>query len=351
MRVPESLLRRSVRLLNAINILHRQGYEKLGCSFWGGIDCFSWVAVVTSTDNMMVDREIGITNLINERADSFLHEANREGNDYFGWTDARNASAEQLAELMKLRFSALLDNCKGEHAENVAWLLRVIHQISITGKLPYAVFDETHALPDWTFLIGDREYVDYAPVCDVFRLGHQKYRFCAVNLNEHIDWHSAHRTIIDRIALGQVSVLPQFPQNTYSVFEMGAYWEGAVYFIAKLLELTSKEEFLRFLEGNKVRPVYGELFYRIYDSNGQLDYFVAYVVKQYLKSKPEYAGDLKDRWEKWLTYFEARNRYKHKSPQYMHKGGHYQKNPFYGGNNPLHLGLCFKHGEEKWISN
>lgn len=74
--VPKSLLRRTVRLSNAINILHRLGYEKLGCSFWSGIDCFSWVAVVTSTDNMMVDREVGTTNLINERADSFLHEAN-----------------------------------------------------------------------------------------------------------------------------------------------------------------------------------------------------------------------------------------------------------------------------------
>lgn len=195
---------------------------------------------------MMVDREVGTTNLINKRADSFLHEANREGNAYLGW-------------------------------------------------------------------------------------------------------HSAHRTIIDRITLGQISELPQFPQNTHSVFEMGAYWEGAVYFIAKQLEVTSKEEFLLFLEESNVRSVYAELFYRIYDSNGQLDYFVAYIVKQYLKDELENFSDIKSRWEKCLTYFDAKNGYKYKSPQFMHKGGHYQKNPYYSGNNPLHLGLCFEHGEEKWI--
>lgn len=143
--------------------------------------------------------------------------------------------------------------------------------------------------------------------------------------------------------------MPQFPQNTHSVFEVGAYWEGAVYFIAKQLEVTSKEEFLLFLEESSVRSVYAELFYQIYDSNGQLDYFVAYIVKQYLKDELENFSDIKSRWDKWLTYFDAKNGYKYKSPQFMHKGGHYQKNPYNSGNNPLHLGLCFEYGEEKWI--
>ena len=296
-----------------------------------GEDIRSWTLTLCRIDNIVIDTEERSASLLDERAELYVHQMGDNGNEYFGWQDTRSANAEELAEAICSRCANLLNKCHQDNQKNIGWFTQLLGFVEQNKSLPVPYGLGNHH--SWTFELGVPHFVDLPPAIEVITDRNVKYQFERVDINEHRDWHSAHKPHIDAFCEGEVSRLPLYPANTIDVTEMGAYWEGAVYFVEKYLAVTSTKEFLLFLEAKKDKYQYGRWFFSIYDSHSQLDYFVAHVVRLHLRKDTKSSNSiaLDTRWQKWLRYFENKRRPMHDEVPFH--------NPYYGGENPLHLGM------------
>lgn len=59
-----------------------------------------------------------------------------DGNHYFGWEDAEEAGAVELASLFEERFSDLLKRCGGEDQDYAHWLATLLDRLHDTNDLP-----------------------------------------------------------------------------------------------------------------------------------------------------------------------------------------------------------------------
>lgn len=342
--IEPKLLRRTIRLLRAIQLLHKHGYEQLGCTFTAGENIESWTLAICHVNNLLVDNKHCVVTMINERENVYIHQLGTEGNDYFGWKDVKSASVDELALIILKRCSSLVSSCRGENVTNVGWLTQLMGFVELHGQLPYASINKLHIEPSWTFPLGKPHLVTLPPGTKLYSSKEADYRYEKVDVDQGCDWHVAHLNIVTNITSQSVWVLPEYPAKTLDVTEMGAYWEGAVYFVFKHLRITSLQDFLLFLEDKPEKYPMGIWFYRIYDSSSQLDFFVAFVVRELLqKSKDNNLSNLQIRWQKWLKYFENKHRPNKGEPHYY--------NPYYGGNNPLHLGMIFQNEKVNWLKN
>jgi hypothetical protein len=349
LHISQPLYRRALRLLRAINLLHRRGFEDLTCTFFAGNELDSWMMAICHIDNLIVDGVNRTAKIIDESADVYLHQHTNQGNEYFGWNDLNSASAEELANAIEERCAPLLNKSRGVNRENVGWFTQVLGFTEVYKKLPYTSVNPHYETPAWTFVLGTPHFVSLPPACKVFTVENDNYYFKRIHIHQYQDWHTAHIDIINAIHCDGVVAVPQYPIKWATETEMGAYWEGAVYFVFKYLRINSTEEFLLFLEGQRSEYSMADWFYRIYDSKGQLDYFIAFVARRHIYKHRDKTTLLQTRWKNWLKVFEDRTRPKYvPADSYLSPINH---NPFYGGDNPLHLGLVFTNEEANWLNH
>ncbi|MCC5850224.1 MAG: hypothetical protein JJU29_19235 [Verrucomicrobia bacterium] len=130
-------------------------------------------------------------------------------------------------------------------------------------------------------------------------------------------------------------------------FEMGSYWEGALYFICKILGESTPRAGLRAIEFAQVNEWYSLeefLFLEIWNSHGQLKWLKAHLVREEKQDLLGYEEDLRtvanrlaDEDLIWLAHFVE---------QHKDEGTKFP-NPYFGGTNPLHLGLILEGSEER----
>ena len=61
-------------------------------------------------------------------------------NDYFGWTDARSATARQLAQLFAQRFAQIVERSAGEDWFYAGWYVQILG-VAESGFRPIAYSD------------------------------------------------------------------------------------------------------------------------------------------------------------------------------------------------------------------
>lgn len=188
-----------------------------------------------------------------------------------------------------------------------------------------------------------------------FSINDKHYQYIsAPHLEDNSDWHDAYIMKIKRILNGKglqndPILVPAYPLVEYrdqseAIFEFGSYWEGAIYYLNTVLDATTTSMQLAVVKRciNKEYTSHNEtLFVKIWDSHGQLILLKAFLIREFYK----YHEGCENSWEwekapeiiprgistdlEWLREFilNCRDEYK-KYP-----------NPFFGGQNPLHLGL------------
>lgn len=178
------------------------------------------------------------------------------------------------------------------------------------------------------------------------------------HLAAHDDWHRAYEAKIDRMIEqcerpGQPIELPAYPlrfdvNSDALLSEMGAYWEGAIYFIRNVLharELFEGIEEARYINGNTQGYHHAKLFMAIWDSHGQLKWLWAFACRNAaIKAKIITSADAFDSSELYeksdlskggIDLFDLGN-----FVQTHEEEGQKYPNPYFGGTNPLHLGLA-----------
>ena len=170
---------------------------------------------------------------------------------------------------------------------------------------------------------------------------------------DHEDWHAAYIEIITRF-LDDAEVrnrdvqLPAFPLLSALscndlLFEVASYWEGALYFLCRVLGSSTPLRGLRAVE----EAVTGDcacfreqLFMAIWNSHGQVKWLKAHLIReqkqQLLPCPISSCAEIRKAAQRhgdddlfWLASFVE---------QHADEGEKYP-NPYFGGMNPLHLGL------------
>jgi len=188
-----------------------------------------------------------------------------------------------------------------------------------------------------------------------FSIGNKNYQFVpAPHLKDQSNWHDAYIDIINEILHGEGKLespilVPAYPLIEYrnsfdAIFEMGSYWEGAIYFSNNVLGATSRSMQIttvkRCLDSNFTSD-FEKLFAKIWNSQGQLCFLKAFLIREFYSNHEQCENTWE--WERntfltpsgisedleWLRTF-IRN--------FQDEGSTYP-NPFFGGKNPLHLGL------------
>jgi hypothetical protein len=99
------------------------------------------------------------------------------------------------------------------------------------------------------------------------------------------DWHTAHQSVLDAITREKPARYPKYPSHTDDIFEHGAYWEGAVYYLKTVLNYNSEAEYTHDIINSTTMCAEFEI---IYNSDGQLhllDAYMSHVALKIYKSK------------------------------------------------------------------
>ena len=202
-------------------------------------------------DNLLIDGVDCTATIIDERSEIYLHQHTNDGNEYFGWYDLKNASSDDLANAIEERCAPLLNKYRHENKENIGWFIQVLGFTELHERLPYASTHKPYQAPPWVFVLGEPHFVSLPPACKIITVDNEKYYFKKVDIHQYEDWHTAHFEIINNVTSDGIVALPKFPKSWSDVTEMGANWEGAIYFIFKHLRINSTQKFLLFLEGKR----------------------------------------------------------------------------------------------------
>jgi hypothetical protein len=315
--------RRSLRLLNAIHELHRQGYQNLACYFYKSSSGMHWRLTLKQFDDLYEYTNGEIKQELENDAEIANHSSGQNGNDYFGWDDARNVNARELAELIKRRFPRLLARCKGSNFSYVGWFVYMLGEAECE-KLPVFFLEYNEPEVGKIFSTMSGEKLISPPHLKLQVKNDLKWLWVS-NVDLSKDWHTAYQTVIDALRIDTISRYPKYPSDTKDIFQHGAYWEGAVYYLCKVMGYVHESEYINDRVNTNSR---WQEFEAIYNSEGQLHLFDAYMAKVALKNNKEVMSPkLIKECEKSLRDICL-----------MYRDTRYPfPNPFFGGGNPLHL--------------
>jgi hypothetical protein len=315
--------RRSLRLLNAIHELHKQGYQNLACYFCMSPSGMHWRLTLKYYGDLYENEEGEICQESDNEAEIANHSSGQNGNDYFGWEDSKNANVRELAELIKMRLPRLLDRCKGNNFEYVGWFTYMLGEAE-REKLPVFFLEYNEPEPGKIFSTLSGEKL-IAPTHLKLQIKHNLRWLWKNYIDISEDWHTAYRPAIDALRTDSISRYPRYPANTKDIIAHGAYWEGAVYYLTKIMGYKNEHEYINDRIYTNTR---WQEFEIIFNSEGQLHLFDAHMARVALTNNKEVMSvKLIKECEKShrdieLIYGEIKYPY---------------PNPFFGGDNPLHL--------------
>lgn len=175
------------------------------------------------------------------------------------------------------------------------------------------------------------------------------------HLRKGDDWHEAFIPIVNRM-LSQLAERDEVEAPAYPlffhrkdfdlIFEIGAYWEGALYALYKISGSLDSYRALQSVQSSlstSNAPQGARLFDQVFNSHGQLKWLKAYLVRRefinqsVLTTEGDWTPDELRRAARsnpepqlrWLARFVEQH----------HEEGERYHNPFFGGQNPLHLGM------------
>ena len=337
-------IRRSIRLLAAVHELHKQGLQNLaiyasiapsGMHWRCQLAPWHWLGIEGDCVNV-TGGETGHEPAYHSSADG--------GNLYFEWEDARSDTARELADKIKDRFPRLTAASEGRNYRYAGWFTEMLG-IAEAGALP--VMWQEH----YSFTVGQidttnsRIQVPLPPVPQSWEFQGKRFAYQpGPHLRPGDDWHTAYQRIIDNWRSSEIALLPAYPVDTFSLYEHGAYWEGAIYYIQTILGFTRIDDFLAALERPDPNSERWDTLRWTWDSRKQFIYLKAFLVRHMLQDGEKYPMDQpkREKWDEWLKGIED-----HLSCPSI--ASQQPPNPYFGGRNPLHLGLALSHRSDTLI--
>jgi hypothetical protein len=129
--------RRAQRVLYMVGELHKLGYQKLRISPGMAPSGMHWRCTLTPVDNVL--RSHGAL-VARDDNDLVARYSSAMENSYFDWTDARTASARELAGLFLERFPLIAARSAGEDWVYAGWYVQMLG-VAETGHFPMAFND------------------------------------------------------------------------------------------------------------------------------------------------------------------------------------------------------------------
>lgn len=322
-----SITRRSARLLNAVLQLHKEGYQDLAIFPGMSPSGLHWRCELHTYENLVIENG-RVASLGIDCDDEAHHTNNQTGNEYFGWEDCQSATARDLAAKMLERFPALLSRCRRENHEYSGWLVSAVG-LAEAGHLPIMISDDgSEGRPD---LIGSLAN-NPPPLQTVRLIGGQRSVFAMPpHLGKEDDWHTAYIRMISAWRSSSIRRLPVFPKPSGDLFEIGAYWEGAIWYIQEVLGITRIELFLDELRSPPASSERWATFLTVWNNEEQMEFLVAFLIRYLISDSTSQKFDSSrlEEYENHLRLFEEAHRI----------SGANSPNPYFGGSNPLHLGM------------
>lgn len=342
MIVLEPIIRRSVRLLAAVHELHKQGYQDLAIYAGMSSSGYYWRCSLAPFNRILYKAQ-GIGLYQDYELEAANHSSGKSGNDYFGWTDAKGDNARELAEKIKHRFPKLLAKARRPNYRYVGWYSQMLGKAE-QGHLPimyqdYLVLGTAEPIPT----TSKEEHIPHPPYETLWEFNGKKFAYVnGPHLTKRDDWHQAYRSIISSWRSAEIAFLPRYPKDTHDLFEIGAYWEGALYYIQYILGFDRIDEFLKCLDDFDHSSERWHTLFRVWNDDGQLELLKAFLIREMLNDVDKYHIESAARsdYVKWLCSFERTH-----EPYGECCSKLLPPNPYFGGNNPLHLGSIL--GENK----
>jgi hypothetical protein len=333
--IGNAVIRRSVRLLAAIQELHKEGFQNLAVYTGMSGSGFHWRLSLLPFENLYIDENGDVTSRPQANWHEAHHSSGETGNQYFGWDDAGDLTARELAKMIKERFPRLIEHCRGTNFKYSGWLTYILGRAE-KELLPVMYRDYYQAPNGMISSTQGQEKLVAPPHNKLYRINGRTFTYSkGPHFNsKRDDWHTCYRDIIDKFRGAEISHFPSYPSQNNDTSEHGAYWEGAIYYIDQILGLHRIDEFLRQADNPSKTSERWSSFFAIFDTHGQLVYLKAFFVRYMLvRDADKYqlnSSELK-KWKKWLADFE-------KSHVLQRNFNSRLPNPYFGGNNPLHLG-------------
>ena len=120
------IIRRSVRLLYAVQELHKQGFHNLACICAMSPSGMDWRISLHPFQNLYFDEDGFVRSTKIFGHERVSHSSANGGNCYFGWEDAKDLTARQLAERIKERFPELIAASVGENYAFCGWFTHML---------------------------------------------------------------------------------------------------------------------------------------------------------------------------------------------------------------------------------
>ena len=344
--IEDTLTRRCVRLLAAVHELHKQGYQDLAAFCCLAPSGASWRCKLVPFDCIQWDGNSWIT--IPETDAEFAHHSSGSvGNEYFGWTDAKSDTARNLAEKIKTRFPRLMNQAQGLNLKHAGWFSYLLG-IAEQGHLPIMAAEYKAASRDRLATTTSDVWAEGPPFFSMWQFRDKWFYYTRPpHLRPGDDWHTAYRKLILEWQNTRLRCpLPQYPIETRNIFELGAFWEGAIYYIQSILGFTDIRRFLATLEAQTEHSEPWDIFFHVWNSQGKMMYLSAFLIHRLMREHNKYRIEQAERvgWEQRLNNFEC-----HTRQQWIESGK--PPNPYYGGGNPLHLGLILSGENEDRLVN
>ena len=288
-RIENNEVRRCQRVLAMVHELHKQGYQRL--AIFSGIapSGLSWCCQILPYDSMFRSPDNVLEVYASDEVEVAEYSSG-ESNNYFGWTDATSDTARQLAGKFIERFPRLSTAGLGECFPYSGWFNLMLGR-SEGGDLPVMFSDDgldgTDCRGSATGLPIPFPPHNTLSIQNGILLARQSVSRQFVEEN---DWHIAYQPLVDK--LGQdlrksaPVIAPEYPlphdinrDDGYHdlLFQIGAYWEGAIYYLVTILSYESPEHLLSdYLSGNMSKSKEWDLFRMTWDDRGELSLLLAH---------------------------------------------------------------------------
>ena len=121
-----AIMRRCVRVISMVHELHKAGYQRIRMLPFSSPSGFYWRAWITFSDNIADDGYNLIDHDLDDTRGLTAKYTSAQDNEFFGWCDAKNASARKLAQLFIDRFPIIADRGRGVDWAYAGWLVDLL---------------------------------------------------------------------------------------------------------------------------------------------------------------------------------------------------------------------------------
>jgi hypothetical protein len=332
--IKNEIIRRSVRLISAIQELHKEGYQNLAVYTGMSGSDYHWRLSLMPFDCLCTDERGEVINVSVEEWQVAHHSSDQTGNAYFGWEGVSNLNARELAQMIKSKLPRLVEYCRGVNFEYAGWF-NYIHGQAEKEILP-VMYADYYGATKGSIASTHNQSLIAPPYSQVNNINGRLFIYAKGNklTTDRRDWHLVYRQIIDDIRDEKIAKFPYYPIDSDNHLEFCAYWEGAIYYIDQILKIHRIDEFLLKADDVSRSSESWSSFFAIYNTHGQFIYLKAFLIRCLLNDKSEkYLLKRAElvKWKKWLVDFEDN----YTKPLNFNAT---LPNPYFGGSNPLHLG-------------